>query len=505
MTIHAEIEQALAGFTHGDRLREQATALLQSIGYSSSRTVEISSVQEFVAWLGSFKPMTQAQETLFDLWRNVEIMFQLTSDEITEQVVLFQQIDFDASRIRSFLFVAVELTGEHHTRSYLARATRIVNRSLPMPVVIVYKHGRSVTLAVIHRRPNRLDETRDVLEGTTMIKDISVSEPHRAQLDTLADLSLHRLVHEGVKNFDELYAGWESALDTEVLNRRFYNRLYKWFQRAVSECRFPDDGAGIGCNERHVIRLITRLLFVWFMKEKGLVPEALFEEEFAHKHLRHHGANRTDYYQAILQNLFFATLNVQISKRRFHIDSETPDQTQSDITECYRYQDLMKNPSELTKILDHVPFVNGGLFDSLDDLSRQEVPVFIDAFDDTSQTGPEILRVPSYLFFDPTVGLFPFFRKYKFTVEENTPLDQEVALDPELLGRVFENLLAAYNPETPIPVRESIRKSTGSYYTPRQIVDYLVDEAIVSTLATKSPPPRNNTIKNVGEMKFVSC
>ena len=59
-------------------------------------------------------------------------------------------------------------------------------------------------------------------------------------------------------------------------------------------------------------------------------------------------------------------------------------------------------------------------------------------------------------------------------MEENTPAEQEVALDPELLGKVFENLLAAYNPET----RESARKQTGSYYTPRAVVDYMVDEAL---------------------------
>ena len=58
------------------------------------------------------------------------------------------------------------------------------------------------------------------------------------------------------------------------------------------------------------------------------------------------------------------------------------------------------------------------------------------------------LNVPDALFFDEDHGLFPLLNHYKFTVEENTPVEQEVALDPELLGKVFENLLAAYNPET---------------------------------------------------------
>ena len=79
-------------------------------------------------------------------------------------------------------------------------------------------------------------------------------------------------------------------------------------------------------------------------------------------------------------------------------------------------------------------------------------------------------------------------KHYKFTVEENTPIEPEVALDPELLGKVFENLLAAYNPET----GESARKQTGSYYTPRPIVDYMVEEALVATLAGQVRPTDGN-------------
>ena len=101
------------------------------------------------------------------------------------------------------------------------------------------------------------------------------------------------------------------------------------------------------------------------------------------------------------------------------------------------------------------------------------------------------LSIPNRLFFDDAsadsgraAGLITLFDRYKFTVEENTPAEQEVALDPELLGKVFENLLAAYNPET----RETVRKQTGSYYTPRPVVDYMVDEALVAALAQKCQP-----------------
>ncbi|MBX0313071.1 MAG: class I SAM-dependent DNA methyltransferase, partial [Sulfurihydrogenibium sp.] len=80
-------------------------------------------------------------------------------------------------------------------------------------------------------------------------------------------------------------------------------------------------------------------------------------------------------------------------------------------------------------------------------------------------------------------GLINILKSYNFTTDEATPIDQEIALDPELLGKVFENLLASYNPET----NTTARKATGSYYTPREIVDYMVEESLREYLKTKVP------------------
>ena len=74
--------------------------------------------------------------------------------------------------------------------------------------------------------------------------------------------------------------------------------------------------------------------------------------------------------------------------------------------------------------------------------------------------------------------MISILESYKFTVAENTPIEEDVALDPELLGKVFENLLASYNPET----KTTARKQTGSFYTPREIVNYMVDESLIAYL-----------------------
>ena len=109
------------------------------------------------------------------------------------------------------------------------------------------------------------------------------ARPHRAHLEILGQLALpQRLAwmrRQGrPANFAGLLAAWLDALDTEELNRRFYRELFGWFERAVKIAKFPTGPAGNIAKEEQVIRLITRLLFVWFVKEKGLIAEDLFVE-----------------------------------------------------------------------------------------------------------------------------------------------------------------------------------------------------------------------------------
>ena len=427
--------EALSKFATEEQLRDCAAELFGALGYRSERTAEVGSVDEFVLRLeSSGKQFTDRQRALFDGWRNVEIVFQFTCDEIAMSPSLFDESGFERGRAESFLFLAVDMDRGTYVRTDLVEITRAINSRFSMPVILLFRHGSTLTLAVVHRRPNKQDAVRDVLEKVTLIKDIRFERPHRAHVEILDDLTLTSL--ENIRNFDELHAAWETALDIEGLNRRFYKELFCWFEDAVEQCRFPDDGAGEGSEERHVIRLVTRLLFIWFLKEKGLVPSKLFEESFAQDILREHTPDRTDYYRAVLQNLFFATLNAEISKRSFQEYRRAS--PEGPAGERYLYSDLLTDPDGFVAMLKSVPFVNGGLFDCLDEPGRR-----IDDYAD----GRWEIEIPSRLFFDARDGLFSLFRRYKFTVEENTPLDQEVALDPELLGRVFENLLAAYNPE----------------------------------------------------------
>ena len=475
-TLRGNISSQLSYFGNRSTLRQGAIGLLNSLGYFSNRTVETTSVGDFVERITRDRKLTPRQISEFDEWSDASIVFQLTSEEIVQQSVLRHTTEFESGRVNSFLFLCVDLVSSVYTRTRLAESARIVNRLFAMPVVILYRHGEMLTIASTHRRSHKKDEHQDVVENVTLIKDVQLDEPRRADIDILSELALPKLIQKGVRNFDELHEQWEQILALERLNQRFYIDLFKWFERACDICRFPDDSTVEGSAQRHVIRLVTRLLFIWFLKEKSLVPDDMFTENFASDVLKSYSRQSSDYYRAVLQNIFFATLNTEIDSRCFAHEDSLP----GDRLNQFCYSELISDPESFVTNLEMVPFVNGGLFDCLDVLSsNDEGDRLIDVFTDVPSY-QDVLYVPAHLFFDDDFGLFSLFNHYKFTVEESTPLDQEVALDPELLGRVFENLLAAYNPET----RQTARKMTGSYYTPRRVVDYMVRESLKDALVS---------------------
>ena len=481
------IESALSAIPTGDFL-EKSKQLLATLGYRSELTLELSgAVHDFFQEFPPLNPNTNTEQEFRKHAESAHIVFQFTKDEIEEdpeQMTLLESQSFDKGNIKSFLFCAVALKDNNYSRTKYAEFTREINKRLFTPTVILFRAGNRLTVAFADRRPDKTDEDRDVLGQVTLIKDIRLNNPHRAHLDILSELSLAECVkwmndNRKPKNFDGLLAAWLTKLDTEELNKQFYRKLFTWYEWAREEATFPTDENRVIKPEEHVIRLITRLLFIWFIKEKGLIADALFNKAQIQDLLKEDDFDNGDsYYRAVLQNLFFATLNTEIDERRFSKGNYSDHRNFS----VYRYKKQMRAPDKLLKLFAKTPFINGGLFDCLDSFKATTDGGYrIDCFSDNQY---HELSIPNRLFFDDTQGLMPLLEHYKFTVEENTPIEQEVALDPELLGRVFENLLAAYNPET----GATVRKQTGSYYTPRAIVDYMVDEALVATLSQKCNP-----------------
>ena len=288
------------------------------------------------------------------------------------------------------------------------------------------------------------------------------------------------------------------AFAVAQLNKEFYQKLFEWYEDAKTRVVFPNDLQVEEDDHKStsLIRLLTRLLFVWFIKEKQLINADLFDDEKVRTLI--HWDKDSSYYKAILQNLFFATLNQEIADRGFrNLSRSSPYSNSYLVTNRYRYRDHLRASDEqpIIDLFARIPFLNGGLFECLDREAtaeeqaqahprKENKAIRIDGFSDRADNA---LHLPNELFFhkdENEPGLIDLFQQYQFTAEESTPVDQEVALDPELLGQVFENLLAAYNPETGV----TARKQTGSFYTPREIVNYMVDEALVALLSERRRP-----------------
>lgn len=295
------------------------------------------------------------------------------------------------------------------------------------------------------------------LEGKKVKKEYS--NPRRYSFFLGPDAKIHTpqqyLEQKGrIKDFDDL----QKRFSVEVVNKEFYARIAELFTRLAGGKRGSGkkvldarDGtlAYPGNDEQKrkefAVRLIGRLVFCWFLKKKSstkgvpLLPEEMLSTQAV--------AQNSLFYHSILEPLFFEVFN-------------TPQEERSN-----KFR---------TEPWDTIPFLNGGLFSPHADDCYE--PSFTGVTKNINT-----LKVPD----DWLLELFTVFETYNFTIDENTSIDVELSIDPEMLGRIFENLLAEINPET----GETARKATGSYYTPRPIVEYMVDESLKQYLLTKTQLP----------------
>ncbi len=262
------------------------------------------------------------------------------------------------------------------------------------------------------------------------------------------------LISKGkIINLDDL----KNRFSLEVVNKEFYKEVSKAFTQLVGGTltsgkskniyqallKLPSVKDHSKTTLEFAVRLIGRIIFCWFLREKrssagnSLMPHDLLSLESVN--------NTQDYYHRILEPIFFEVLNKSTKSRIESFDN---------------------------KLFLQIPYLNGGLF------SPQEEDFYKRSKVESQSQFHNTLIIPDDWF----KSFFEVLETYNFTIDENTSFDEELSIDPEMLGRIFENLLAEINPET----GETARKSTGSYYTPRVIVDYMVDESLSLYLKDKT-------------------
>ncbi|MFA7598318.1 MAG: TaqI-like C-terminal specificity domain-containing protein [Candidatus Cloacimonas sp.] len=295
--------------------------------------------------------------------------------------------------------------------------------------------------------------TRDLTRAENKIDDI-LSNPKRYSYLLGPGVKKHTiekyLFKPGrIKDIENL----KSRFSIEVVNKDFYNGLSELFSKLVGGKRGKTEFQGLlklpsvdhdQTKREFAIRLIGRVVFCWFLKKKEsangdpLIPESILSSDSV--------ANNSDYYHKVLEPLFFEVMNKKHEVREPDIKAN---------------QDF-----------ENIPFLNGGLFDY-----NAHSDFYKPYGEDSDQRYSFNLIIPDEWF----IELFKLFELYNFTIDENTPVDIDISVDPEMLGRIFENLLAEINPET----EDTARKSSGSFYTPREIVEFMVDESLLEHILSK--------------------
>lgn len=236
-----KIKEALAACRQGS-LRDSARKLFDSLGYPSKKQVDLDPNSP-EAFLEEFDPGQRISHAhaLIKQWESADILFQLTTEEVRESIqpqLSFGKNHIDKSNIQSYLFVALDLSGSRYSRVQLVAVTREINKLFPMPVLVLFRHEGSLTLAIIDRRVSKKDESKDVLERVTLIKDISCTDPLRAHIEILNDLSLPELYAEfNFTDWEGLHKAWVKRLDTSHLNERFYRDIANWYFWAVDHAK----------------------------------------------------------------------------------------------------------------------------------------------------------------------------------------------------------------------------------------------------------------------------
>jgi hypothetical protein len=261
---------------------------------------------------------------------------------------------------------------------------------------------------------------------------------------------------------DPRIEGIEAAFSIEKITDEFFDQYkalfqklaihlkkQKWFKRATED---ETDQA----ISRFAKKLLGQIVFLYFLQKKGWLGAAKDNAwgQGSRKFLRDRynltANSGGDYYRDFLQYLFYEALACE---RR----------NQNDSGYYKRFQ-------------CRIPFLNGGLFEADYDWQNVVIEIPNSMFHNAEKTKAG----------DAGTGILDVFDRYNFTIKEDEPLDKEVAVDPEMLGKVFENMLEITE-----------RKAKGAFYTPREIVHYMCQESLIHYLDNVLNSYSNSTQESV--------
>ena len=267
---------------------------------------------------------------------------------------------------------------------------------------------------------------------------VGVNEPNHTCQSQFLDL----ICNEGTVRIKDI----EHAFNIENVTNEFFNKykeLFLQLTESLEEVKENDNAVKLEFDKKNIKssdfskKLMGQIVFIYFLQKKGWL-----------------GVEKDDKWGSGPKNFFNIIFDNCIAEGNNFFN---------DVLEPLFYEGLSEEVSD-----DHysmfnykVPFLNGGLFEPINNYNWRDTDIILD-----NSIFEEIINT---------------FNQFNFTVKEDEPLEKEVAVDPEMLGKVFENLLEIVD-----------RKSKGAFYTPRYIVHYMCQESLISYLNTNSDIPEED-------------
>jgi hypothetical protein len=266
---------------------------------------------------------------------------------------------------------------------------------------------------------------------------------------------------------DPALAHLEEAFSVEAVTKEFFTKYVKLFQEihtALEKLVAKDETLREELTARGVNtvdfakKLMGQIVFLYFLQRKGWLGVTKGQDwgsgprDFLRRLAKGEYGKYGNFFNDILEPLFYDTLATDRGHEAW----------------CNRFE-------------CRIPFLNGGLFEPPGDYDWRKTDIILpnklftnSEFVEEGITGTGVLDV---------------FDRYNFTVNEAEPLEREVAIDPEMLGKVFENL-----------IEDNRRKGLGAYYTPREIVHYMCQESLINYLDTALNPPQTCEVSETSQV-----
>lgn len=273
---------------------------------------------------------------------------------------------------------------------------------------------------------------KDYRSRTAVERFLELARSSKTDKDFAEAFSVEALSDEFFDRYRELYADFVQY----ITGKRYVKEAGKWVEKTIHAPN-PQLATSFEGSYKlvrdYIKKMFGRIVFLYFLQRKGWLAG---NRQYMHD-LFYHSELQDNFLDGVLEPLFFGVLN-----------------TRSE----HRSADVAYLPDS-----DKIPYLNGGLFQQ-------------DEIDERTCTIPA----------DYFKRLFDFFDQYNFTIDENDPEDAEVGIDPEMLGRIFENLLED-------------NKDKGAFYTPKEIVEYMCRESIMAYLLNGIPERSHELIRNFVE------